>query len=50
MLTLDGGFLIMKTKTKLTLFTALLGIIVGIVSIFKLGSETRTTNDEDTFI
>ena len=40
----------MKTKTKLTLFTALFGIIIGIVSIFKLGGETRTTNEEDTFI
>lgn len=40
----------MKTKTKITLFAALLGIVVGIVSIFKLGKQSEITNDEDSFI
>lgn len=39
----------MKTKTKITLFAALIGIVVAILSVFKLGSES-SEESEDTFI
>lgn len=40
----------MKNGTKMTLFAALVAIVVAILSIFKLGMTTNSKNDGDKFI